>query len=82
MPASSINEPTILTTINDQSFHIQPTINQPDIPVNWISQLETIFDEFHEVKFTWVVNNDFISPTSKNNVHYMFYKDLDKLCQA
>ena len=77
---SSYQKP--INNIYKGTDHYLPSNSNGFDPVNWISQLETLFDEFHEVKFTWVVNNDFISPTSKNNVHYMFYKDLDKLCQV
>jgi hypothetical protein len=77
---SNSNKP--INNVYKGTDHYLPNDSKGFNPVNWTSQLETIFDEFHEVKFTWVVNNDFISPTSRNNVHYMFYKDLDKLCQA
>ena len=77
---SSYDKP--INNVYKGTDHYLPNDSKGFNPVNWISQLETLFDEFHEVKFTWVVNNDFISPTSRNNVHYMFYKDLDKLCQA
>ena len=77
---SSYDKP--INNVYKGTDHYLPNDSKGFNPVNWISQLETLFDEFHEVKFTWVVNNDFISPTSKNNVHYMFYKDLDKLCQV
>ena len=52
-------------------------------PINWIKQLNTVFDEFIDTKFYWVENRDTRSPKMlKNNVENISYKTLDKICKT
>ena len=52
-------------------------------PINWIKQLNTVFDEFIDTKFYWVENRDTRSPKMlKKNVENISYKTLDKICKT
>ena len=78
---SSYDEP--LNNIYKGTDNYLPTESKGFNPINWIKQLNTVFNEFSDTKFYWGENRDVRVPKIlKKNVENISYKTLDKICKT
>ena len=78
---SSYDEP--LNNIYKGTDNYLPSESKGFSPINWIKQLNTVFNEFIDTKFYWVEDKNVnASKILKNNVKNITYKDLDNICNT